>query len=87
MSDSGDVSAAEPPAAPPENNTRPPRHGCLTALMAIVGIMFLLPGVCTLMVAGELHSDPLFGMIAVIAFAVGVGGILLIRAALRGPKA
>jgi hypothetical protein len=85
MSDAGNIRApipGEPPADPPDN-VPPPRHGCLTALMVLAGIVFLLPGVCTLAVAGDFHSDPLFGMIAVIAFVFGIGGILLIRRALR----
>jgi hypothetical protein len=88
MSDTGNDPArtpAEPPAAPPDN-IPPPRHGCLTALMVIVGIIFLLPGLCTLAVAKDLHADPLFGVIAIIAFVVGIGGIILIRLALRGQR-
>ena len=88
MSDTDDVSSrppGEPPAAPPDN-IPPPRHGCLTALMVLVGAIFLLPGLCVLAITKDLHSDPLFGLIAIIAFVVGVGGIVLIRLALRGQR-
>jgi len=54
--------------------------------MVLVGAIFLLPGLCVLAITKDLHSDPLFGLIAIIAFVVGVGGIVLIRLALRGQR-
>ena len=36
-----------PPASPPTGMPPPPpRNGCLTAFMALVGIVLLLPGLC-----------------------------------------
>lgn len=42
-----------PPSAPP------PRDGCLTASMVIVGIILLLPGLCAVYFLGipHLHSN------------------------------
>jgi hypothetical protein len=77
-----------PPIAPPP--PPPPRSGCLTALMVIVGVILLLPGLCALLFgAGSLfssHFDPGFGPFVVVGLLVGFGGVMLIRAAIRGPK-
>lgn len=82
MSDADDT-----PVTPPgEPLVRPPRHGCLTVLMVMVGIIFLLPGLCVLATSKDLHADPLFGTVAIIAAVVGIGGIMLIRLALRGQR-
>jgi hypothetical protein len=86
MSDADDtpVTPGEPLARP--ERIPPPRHGCLTALMVMVGIIFLLPGLCVLAISKDLYADPLFGTVAVIAAVVGIGGIMLIRLALRGQR-
>jgi uncharacterized membrane protein HdeD (DUF308 family) len=65
---------------------KPPRHGCLTAIMVLAGIVLLLPGVCTLLVSGGDLRDPLMSTIALITFFVFVGGIVLIAQALRGKR-
>jgi hypothetical protein len=91
MNDPDDIPAT-PPVQPPAvrfDDIPPPRHGCLTALMVLAGVIFLLPGLCTIIFAtasGGRLSDPLFGLIAIITFAVGFGGIVLIRLALRGRR-
>jgi len=89
MSDTSGMPAAQPAAARPDD-IAPPRHGCLTALMVLVGVIFLLPGLCTIIFAtvsgGRILSDQLFAPIAFIAFAVGFGGIVLIRLAVRGQR-
>jgi hypothetical protein len=54
--------------------------------MVMVGIIFLLPGLCVLAISKDLYADPLFGTVAVIAAFVGIGGIMLIRLALRGQR-
>jgi hypothetical protein len=80
--------AGESRAASP-NGGRPARHGCLTALMVLVGVLFLLPGLCTLFFSGNgvgVFSDPVFGMVAMATLAVGIGGIVLIWLALRGQR-
>lgn len=92
MSDPDDIPAT-PPVQPPavrSDDIPPPRHGCLTALMVLVGVIFLLPGLCTIIFAtasgGSILSDQLFGPIAIITLSVGSGGIVLIRSALRGQR-
>jgi len=54
--------------------------------MVMMGIVFLLPGLCVLAISKDLHADPLFGTVAIIAAVVGIGGIMLIRLALRGRR-
>jgi hypothetical protein len=64
-----------PPRPPPPPPVQ--RNGCLTALMMLVGAILLLPGICTLLVDPKMmHPD--LG-----AIALGVGGIVLIRFAMR----
>jgi hypothetical protein len=74
MSDTGHPPLTPPPVPPP------PRSGCLTALMVLVGVMFMLPGLCTL------AFFPNQGIAVTIAFIVISGGILLIWLALRGQR-
>ena len=72
---------AETPNPPPAPDTTPRhrRHGCLTALMVIVGLAMLLPGLCVVITAlttlpslivtgigniiGQPPSDPYFWLI------------------------
>jgi peptidoglycan/LPS O-acetylase OafA/YrhL len=80
MSNTDHAPLAPPPVPPP------PRSGCLTAFLVIVGVVLLLPGVCVLAVSKDLYSDPLFGVVAIIASLVGIGGITLIWLAQRRPR-
>ncbi|MBR0971761.1 MULTISPECIES: hypothetical protein [Bradyrhizobium] len=85
MSDSNRM----PPAPPPPPTA--PRSGCLTALMAIFGIMLLLPGVCALLFGGISISDSgrIDSDIAPLVFlglVVGLGGVALIWAAIKGRR-
>jgi hypothetical protein len=68
----------------------PPRSGCLTAFMVIVGVVLLLPGLCALVFgAGSLFStsnDSGFTPFILFGLLVGFGGVMMIRAALRGPR-
>ncbi|MDA9440983.1 hypothetical protein XH98_18180 [Bradyrhizobium sp. CCBAU 51745] len=75
-----------PPAAPPQ------RSGCLTALMAVLGVIMLLPGLCALLFGGmslveggKIDSDvaPLVSLGLLIA----IGGAALIGLAIKGRKA
>jgi hypothetical protein len=80
----------DPPPMPPP--TAPAqRSGWVTALMIIVGIILLLPGLCAVIFGGIALTEPRFdsGPVPFILFgvAVGIGGVFLIRAAIRGPKA
>jgi hypothetical protein len=67
----------------------PPRNGCLTAFMVLAGVILLLPGLCALIFGGmalsEPHFDPGFMPFIVIGLLAGFGGVMLIRAAIRGP--
>ena len=64
--------------------------GCLTAFMVIVGVVLLLPGLCALVFgAGSLFSpsyDSGFTPFILFGLLVGFGGVMMIRAALRGPR-
>jgi hypothetical protein len=78
-----------PPPAP-SSTARTQRSGWITALMIIVGIILLLPGLCAVIFGGLALTEPRFdsGFVPFILFgvAMGIGGVFLIRAALRGPK-
>lgn len=63
-----------PPAAPPQ------RGGCLTALMAISGVILLLPGLCALLFGGisiseggKIDSD--IAPLVFLGLVVGIGGV------------
>ncbi|BAL73515.1 hypothetical protein [Bradyrhizobium cosmicum] len=76
----------KPPALPRQEP--PQRSGCLTALMAISGVILLLPGLCALLFGGLSISDrsQIASDIAPLIFlglAVGAGGVGLIWAAIR----
>ncbi|MGZ3311069.1 MAG: hypothetical protein ACXU8R_21380 [Xanthobacteraceae bacterium] len=74
-----------PPVGPPPQ----PRNGCLTAIMVIIGIILLLPGLCAIIFGvGSMtgsHFDSGLMPFILVGLAVGAGGIMLIRAAIRGP--
>ena len=44
-----------PPPASPPTGMPPPRSGCLTAFMVLVGIVLLLPGLCAV-IFGVTHG-------------------------------
>ena len=64
--------------------------GCLTAFMVIAGVVLLLPGLCALVFgAGSLFSssyDSGFTLFILFGLLVGFGGVMMIRAALRGQR-
>jgi hypothetical protein len=77
----------------PDNAPLPPlpeRDGCLTALMVLVGIVLLLPGLCAVILGVGYFRDSQFDSslmaIILLCLLVGFGGIMLIRAAIRGPR-
>jgi len=82
------MSDSSPPPIPPR--APPPRNGCLTALMVIVGIILLLPGLCALIFGvGSLsssHYDPGFTPFIVFGALLGIAGFALIRFAIRTPR-
>ena len=81
-----DSSPAPPPPQPPP----PERSGCLTAIMILIGIVLLLPGLCALVFGALSLSEPgsAGGIVpfVVLGLLIGLGGIMLIRAAIRGPR-
>jgi hypothetical protein len=85
------MSDVPPTPPPPPYEYRPPppeeRSGCLTALMVVVGIILLLPGLCSLFfIFGGLvktASDIQFVAILMLLGAVGVG---LLWWAIRGNR-
>lgn len=67
------------------------RGGCLTALMAISGIILLLPGLCALLFGGLSifdRSQIAFDIapLIILGLLVGAGGVALIWAAFRGRR-
>jgi hypothetical protein len=77
----------EPPVSP---LPPPPRHGCLTAFMVLVGIVLLLPGLCAVIFGvaslSQSRVDSGFMPFVIIGLLVGFGGVMLIRSAIRGPR-
>lgn len=85
-----DTPPPAPPAAPPPAPTDK-RSGCLTALMAIFGIFMLLPGLCALLFGGMsvVEDGKIAADIAPLVFlgiVVGIGGVALIWAAIKGRR-
>ncbi|MBR0924994.1 hypothetical protein ML401_00495 [Bradyrhizobium sp. 62B] len=83
-------SSPTPPAVPPQ--IQQPRSGCLTALMAIAGIFMLLPGLCALLFGGmsvveggQIPSD--IASLVFLGLVIGIGGVVMIWAAIVGRKA
>lgn len=84
--DSQQPASSLPPPPPPT-----PRSGCLTALMAIFGIILLLPGACALLFGGISISDRgrIDSDVAPLVFlglVVGLFGVALIWAAIKGRR-
>ena len=78
-----------PPVQPPANMPPPPpRSGWVTALMAIAGIILLLPGVCALIFGAISLSSPSSAAgimpFVMVGLLVGFGGLMLILSAIRG---
>jgi hypothetical protein len=76
----------------PAPNTPPPqsprRHPAITALMVLIGIVLLLPGMCALLIVGLVpghiaHEEQMLLAGCLIAAAAGI--FLIVRAA-RGPR-
>ncbi|MCP3404204.1 hypothetical protein [Bradyrhizobium sp. CCGB01] len=85
------MSNIEPPPAP-SPAAPPQRSGCLTAIMVIFGVIMLLPGLCALLFGGasvvdggRIDSD--IAPLVFVGLVVGIGGVALIWAAIRGRKA
>ena len=80
-----------PPPAPPQLPPPAQRNGCLTAIMVIAGLIMLLPGLCAIIFGvGSLTGssmDPIVTVLVLLGLFVGFLGIMLIRAAVKGPRA
>ena len=75
-----------PPAAPPLPPQRPQGLGWfLAALLIIVGIVLLLPGLCSLVFMGMLGGGGggVIGLLWAVSLLIGVGGIILIQYAIK----
>ena len=86
------MSDTPPPVLPPVPTPDQARSGCLTAFMVISGIILLLPGLCALLFGGisiseggRIESD--IAPLIFLGLVVGVGGVALIWAAIKGRKA
>jgi hypothetical protein len=85
------MSDSRPPELPPPPplQPRPPeeRDGCLTAIMIVIGIILLLPGLCSLFfVFGGLVKNAEDLQFVIALGLVGCGGIGLIWWAIRGRR-
>jgi len=77
---------------PPDGGGRDPalaRSGCLTAFLILAGAVLLLPGLCAIIMfaadwKGALSASTL--PFLVILLAIGFGGVVMIRAGIRGPR-
>jgi hypothetical protein len=71
-----------PPALPPAPRQR--NSGCATAILIIVGIILLLPGLCSLIAMANLGlGEGAVVWLWLIPFAIAAGGIALIVFAAR----
>jgi hypothetical protein len=62
----------------------PPRSGCLTAIMVVIGIILLLPGLCSLIfVFGGLIKSVDDVQFVAVCLMVGAAGVALIWWAVR----
>ena len=85
------MSDTSPPPPPPRLPPPAQRNGCLTAIMVVAGLIMLLPGLCAIIFGvGSLTNssiEPIVMVLVVIGLLVGFLGIMLIRAAIKGPRA
>ena len=79
MSGPGEPPRSGPPAAA--------RGGCLAPLLGLIGVVLLLPGICSLLSVVEYllsrRSEYIWAEVWVVTFFIAAGGIVLIRYALR----
>ena len=77
-----------PPSLPPM--LPPQRGGCATAFMVLFGLILLLPGLCAILFGvGSLTDssmDPTLLFLVLLGLLVGFAGVMLIRAAIKGPR-
>ena len=85
------MSGEQQPSSISPGGTPPPRRsGCATAFMVLVGVILLLPGLCALIFASAALTERSFPSdlvpFIVVGLLVGFVGVILIRAAIRGPR-
>jgi hypothetical protein len=79
----------QPPPQPQPRGPTPGRNAWVTALLIIVGMILLLPGLCSVILTGIMltnggpGNDTEFLPVLIICFLVGVGGVALIVFAIR----
>jgi hypothetical protein len=78
------VPTTPPPSEPPTQPTYNRLGGCAVAFLILIGVVLLLPGLCSLgfMVAMGGGNGPL-PLLWLLTFAIAAGGIALIRYAIR----
>ena len=77
--DRGPSGDASPTPAPPRDR----RHPLLTALMVIVGLILLLPGICSVIFMGMSGGFREFAGLWAICFAISAGGVVMLTRAAR----
>jgi hypothetical protein len=79
---------------PPPSRADSARSMAATILLILVGVVLLLPGLCSFAVGVAVLANgpssfldtPAIGLIWLAGFAISIGGVLLIRAAIRGRR-
>jgi len=91
MSDTPPPDPLSPPPIAPRPAPPEQRSGCMTAIMVVIGIILLLPGLCALIFGGmavtsqgSVPSDIV--SFVVLGLLVGCMGVMLIWVAIRGPR-
>ena len=79
------MSESQPPEIPPGPSSRPrDESGCLTAILIVIGIILLLPGLCSLIfVFGGLIKSAEDVQFVALLMMVGAAGVALIWWAIR----
>jgi hypothetical protein len=83
------MSESLPPEIPsgPPPRPREESNGCLTAILIVIGIILLLPGLCSLLfVFGGLVKSAGDIQFVAVCLMVGAGGVALIWWAIRGRR-
>jgi hypothetical protein len=73
-----------PEVRPPDSAPKQGLGGCLTTLLVLVGIVLLLPGLCSLIFMGAAGGGGGgLALVYLLTFAIAAGGVMLIRYAVR----
>jgi hypothetical protein len=72
------------PPTPPQAPRPPRRHLLLSALMVLVGLILLLPGLCALAFSLTIVTgEPSLTLLWLVCLGIGAGGLMLIINAFR----